>query len=33
MYRVRVKFASEADARAAEGRLKEFSKDVWITRQ
>ncbi|HEX8154119.1 MAG TPA: SPOR domain-containing protein [Thermoanaerobaculia bacterium] len=33
IYRVRVKFASEADARAAEGKLKEFSKDVWITRQ
>jgi len=31
VYRVRVKFASEADARAAEGRLREFSKEVWIT--
>jgi cell division septation protein DedD len=31
IYRVRVKFNSEADARAAEPRLKEFSKDVWIT--
>lgn len=31
IYRVRVKFNSEADARAAESRLKEFSKDVWIT--
>lgn len=30
-YRVRVKFASEAEARAAETRLREFSKDVWIT--
>jgi hypothetical protein len=33
MFRVRVKFATEADARAAEPKLKEFSKDVWITRQ
>ena len=33
IYRVRVKFPSEADARAAEARLKEFSKDVWITKQ
>lgn len=33
IYRVRVKFPSEADARAAEGKLKEFSADVWITRQ
>lgn len=31
IYRVRVKFNSEPDARAAESRLKEFSKDVWIT--
>ena len=31
VYRVRVKFSSEADARAAETRLREFSKDVWIT--
>ena len=31
VFRVRVKFTSEADARAAETRLKEFSKDVWIT--
>lgn len=30
-YRVRVKFNSEAEARAAEPRLREFSKDVWIT--
>jgi cell division protein FtsN len=30
-YRVRVKFASEAEARSAESRLHEFSKDVWIT--
>src|SRR5262249_28734550 len=32
VYRVRVRFPSEADARAAEGKLKQFSKDVWITR-
>jgi hypothetical protein len=30
-YRVRVKFPSEGDARAAEPKLREFSKDVWIT--
>ncbi|MEA2489137.1 MAG: hypothetical protein QOH21_929 [Acidobacteriota bacterium] len=30
-YRVRVKFVSDADARAAEPKLREFSKDVWIT--
>ena len=33
IFRVRVKFASEQDARAAEPKLKEFSKDVWITKQ
>jgi hypothetical protein len=33
MFRVRVKFSSEAEARAAEPKLKEFSRDVWITRQ
>jgi cell division septation protein DedD len=32
VYRVRTKFASEAEARAAEGKLKAFSKDVWITK-
>ncbi|HET7712644.1 MAG TPA: SPOR domain-containing protein [Thermoanaerobaculia bacterium] len=32
IFRVRVKFASEQEARAAETRLREFSKDVWITR-
>jgi cell division septation protein DedD len=32
IFRVRVRFPSEADARAAEPRLREFSKDVWITR-
>jgi len=31
VYRVRVKFPSEAEARAAEARLREFSKEVWIT--
>jgi cell division septation protein DedD len=31
IYRVRVRFDSEAEARAAEPRLREFSKDVWIT--
>jgi len=32
VFRVRVKFPSDADARAAEPKLKQFSKDVWITR-
>ena len=32
IFRVRVKFASEADARASEAKLKEFTKDVWITK-
>lgn len=32
IYRVRVRFPSEADARAAEPKLKEFSKEVWITK-
>ena len=31
IYRVRVKFDSESEARAAEPKLKEFSKEVWIT--
>lgn len=31
IYRVRVKFESEAEARAAEPKLKEFSQEVWIT--
>ncbi len=31
VYRVRVKFASEAEARAAEPKLREFSKEIWIT--
>lgn len=32
VFRVRVKFPSDADARAAEPKLKQFSKDVWITK-
>ena len=32
VFRVRVRFPSDADARAAEPKLKQFSKDVWITR-
>jgi hypothetical protein len=31
IYRVRVRFDSEAEARAAETKLREFSKEVWIT--
>lgn len=31
VYRVRVKFNSEPEARAAVPKLKEFSPDVWIT--
>lgn len=31
VYRVRVRFDSEAAARTAEPKLREFSKDVWIT--
>jgi hypothetical protein len=31
IFRVRVKFPSEPEARAAEARLREFSRDVWIT--
>ena len=33
VFRVRVKFGSEAEARGAEAKLKTFSKDVWITKQ
>ena len=33
IFRVRVAFKSEAEARAAEAKLKTFSKEVWITRQ
>ena len=32
VYRVRTRFPSEAEARAAEPKLKTFSKDVWITK-
>jgi len=32
IFRVRVKFSSETEAKAAEPKLKEFSKDVWITK-
>jgi len=31
-FKVRVKFPSEAEARAAEPKLKEFAKDVWIVK-
>ncbi|HEX8251587.1 MAG TPA: SPOR domain-containing protein [Thermoanaerobaculia bacterium] len=31
VFRVRVKFDSEQDARGAEPKLRAFSKDVWIT--
>ena len=31
IFRVSVKFASDAEARASEGKLKAFSNDVWIT--
>lgn len=31
VYRVRVRFDSEPEARAAEPKLREFSKEVWIT--
>ena len=31
-FRVRVKFPTATEARAAEPKLKEFSKEVWITR-
>ena len=32
MFKVRVKFPSEGEAKAAEAKLHEFSKDVWIVR-
>jgi cell division septation protein DedD len=32
IFRVRVKFPSEADAHASEAKLKEYSKEVWITK-
>jgi cell division septation protein DedD len=31
IYRVRVRFDSEAEARTAEPKLREFSREVWIT--
>jgi hypothetical protein len=31
-FKVRVKFASEAEARASEAKLKELSKEVWIVK-
>jgi cell division septation protein DedD len=31
IFRVRVRFDSEAEARAAEPKLREFSREVWIT--
>ena len=31
VFRVRVKFPTEQEARAAEPKLREFSKEVWIT--
>ena len=31
-FKVRVKFSSDAEARASEAKLKEFSKDVWIVK-
>jgi len=33
MFKVRVKFPSEGEAKAAETKLHEFSRDVWIVRQ
>jgi len=32
VYRVRIKFPSDEEAKAAEPKLKTFSKDVWITK-
>jgi cell division septation protein DedD len=32
IFRVRVKFGSESEARASEAKLKVFSNDVWITK-
>ncbi len=32
VFKVRVRFPSEAEARAAEPKLKEFAKDVWIVK-
>ncbi len=33
IFRVRIKFPTETEARAAEPKLKGFSKEVWITKQ
>lgn len=33
VFRVRVRFGSEAEARASEVKLRTFSKEVWITKQ
>ena len=33
LYRVRVNFPSEQAARAAEARLRTFTREVWITKQ
>jgi hypothetical protein len=32
IFRVRVKFPGDAEAHAAEAKLKQFSKEVWITK-
>ncbi len=32
IFRVRVKFATEVEARAAEPKLREYAKDVWIVK-
>lgn len=32
VFRVRIKFPSEVEARAAEPKLREFAKDVWIVK-
>ncbi|HEX8170011.1 MAG TPA: SPOR domain-containing protein [Thermoanaerobaculia bacterium] len=32
VFRVRIRFPNESDARAAEPKLREFSKDVWIAK-
>lgn len=33
IFRVRIKFASDVEAHAAEAKLREFSKEVWITKE
>jgi len=32
IFRVRIRFSSDSEARAAEAKLREYSKDVWITK-